>query len=143
MLRYIEQQTGAQDYHAISQEEILQQAKDVMSGDDVKVNASDFYLEHANSEDIMEDYRMKKNAAGLKKYHQDYTELMVENPTAGRRMMEEKGKYLEGYVLTTRYRNAINKIKKAMKEGRVEANQGMNEIRRLRKEYFDAMDDLK
>lgn len=143
LLKYIEQQTAAQDYNAISQEEMVQQAKDVINGEDVKVSANDFYLERATSEDVMEDYRMKKNAAGLKKYHQDYTELMMENPTAGRRMMEEKGKYLEGYAITTRARSAINKIKKAMKEGRVEADQGMKEIRKLRKEYFKAMDDLK
>ena len=143
LLKYIEQQTAAQDYNAISQEEMVQQAKDVINGEDVKVSANDFYLERATSEDVIEDYRMKKNAAGLKKYHQSYTELMMENPTAGRRMLEEKRKYLEGYAMTTKARGAINKIKKAMKEGRVEADQGMKEIRKLRKEYFKAMDDLK
>ena len=142
LLKYIEQQTGAQDYHAISQEELLQQAKDVIKGEDVKVDAGDFYLQQASSVDVMEDYRMKKNAAGLKKYHQDYTELMMENPSAGRRMFEEKRKYIEGYAITTRYRNAINKIKKAMKEGRVEADKGMKEIRKTRREYFDTLDKL-
>ena len=142
LLKYIEQQTAAQDYQAISQEELLQQAKDVIKGEDVKVNAGDFYLQQASSVDVMEDYRMKKNAAGLKKYHQDYTELMMENPSAGRRMFEEKRKYIEGYAITTRYRNTINKIKKAMKEGRVEADKGMKEIRKIRREYFDTLDKL-
>ena len=142
LLKYIEQQTAAQDYQAISQEELLQQAKDVIKGEDVKVNAGDFYLQQASSVDVMEDYLMKKNAAGLKKYHQDYTELMMENPSAGRRMFEEKRKYIEGYAITTRYRNAINKIKKAMKEGRVEADKGMKEIRKIRREYFDTLDKL-
>lgn len=142
LLRYIEQQTGAQDYHAINQEEMVQQAKDVMKGDDVKIEASDFYLERATGEDVMEDYRMKKTQAGLKKYHQDYTELMMENPAAGQRMLKEKRKYIEGYVLTTKYRSAINKIKKAMKEGRIETNKGMEEIRKMRREYFDTLDKL-
>ena len=143
LIRYIEQQIGAQDFNAISQEEMLQKAKDVINGESVSSAAEDVYIGLAQEDDVMEDYRMKKNAAGLKKYHQDYTELMMENPTAGRRMMEEKRKYLEGYAMTTKVRSAINKIKKAMKEGRVEADQGMKEIRRLRKEYFKAMDDLK
>lgn len=142
LLRYIEQQTGAQDYRAISQEEMLQMAKDVMNGEELKVESSDFYIENANSEDIMEDYRMKKVAAGLKKYHQDYTELMMENPEAGRRMLNEKRKFIEGYAVTNRYRGAINKIKKAMKDGRIEADRGMKEIRNLRKEFFKTMDDF-
>lgn len=142
LLRYIEQQTGAQDYRAISQEEMLQMAKDVINGEDVKVESSDFYIENATSEDIMEDYRMKKVAAGLKKYHQDYTELMMENPEAGRRMLNEKRKFIEGYAVTNRYRGAINKIKKAMKDGRIEADRGMKEIRNLRKEFFKTMDDF-
>ena len=142
LLRYIEQQTGAQDYQAISQEEMVQQAKDVINGNDVKVEASDYYLEHATGEDVMEDYRMKKTQAGLKKYHQDYTELMMENPAAGQRMLKEKRKFIEGYVMTSKYRNAINKVKKAMKDGRIEANKGMEEIRKIRREYFDNLDKL-
>ena len=142
LLRYIEQQTGAQDYQAISQEEMIQQAKDVINGNDVKVEASDYYLEHATGEDVMEDYRMKKTQAGLKKYHQDYTELMMENPAAGQRMLKEKRKFIEGYVMTSKYRNAINKVKKAMKDGRIEANKGMEEIRKIRREYFDNLDKL-
>lgn len=142
LLRYIEQQTGAQDYQAISQEEMVQQAKDVINGNDVKVEASDYYLEHATGEDVMEDYRMKKTQAGLKKYHQDYTELMMENPAAGQRMLKEKHKYIEGYVMTSKYRNAINKVKKAMKDGRIEANKGMEEIRKIRREYFENLDKL-
>ena len=142
LLRYIEQQTGAQDYQAISQEEMAQQAKDVINGNDVKVEASDYYLEHATSEDVMEDYRMKKTQTGLKKYHQDYTELMMENPAAGQRMLKEKRKFIEGYVMTSKYRNAINKVKKAMKDGRIEANKGMEEIRKIRREYFENLDKL-
>ena len=142
LLRYIEQQTGAQDYQAISQEEMVQQAKDVINGNDVKVEASDYYLEHATGEDVMEDYRMKKTQAGLKKYHQDYTELMMENPSAGQRMLKEKRKFIEGYVMTSKYRNAINKVKKAMKDGRIEANKGMEEIRKIRREYFENLDKL-
>ena len=141
-LRYIEQQTGAQDYQAISQEEMVQQAKDVMKGEDVKVDAHDFYLEYANAEDVMEEYRMKKIQAGLKKYHQDYTELMMENPEAGQRMLRDKQKYIQGYVLTTRVRGAINKVKRAMKAGRVEADQGLKKIRELTREYFDELDKL-
>ena len=142
LLRYIEQQTGAQDYQAISQEEMVQQAKDVINGNDVKVEASDYYLEHATSEDVMEDYRIKKTQAGLKKYHQDYTELMMENPAAGQRMLKEKRKFIEGYVMTSKYRNAINKVKKAMKDGRIEANKRMEEIRKIRREYFENLDKL-
>lgn len=142
LLRYIEQQTGAQDYQAISQEEMVQQAKDVINGNDVKVETSDYYLEHATGEDVMEDYRMKKTQAGLKKYHQDYTELMMENPSAGQRMLKEKRKFIEGYVMTSKYRNAINKVKKAMKDGRIEANKGMEEIRKIRREYFENLDKL-
>ena len=142
LLRYIEQQTGAQDYQAISQEEMVQQAKDVINGNDVKVEASDYYLEHATGEDVMEDYRMKKTQAGLKKYHQDYTELMMENPAAGQRMLKEKRKFIEGYVMTSKYRNAINKVKKAMKDGRIESNKGMEEIRKIRREYFENLDKL-
>ena len=142
LLRYIEQQTGAQDYQAISQEEMVQQTKDVINGNDVKVEASDYYLEHATGEDVMEDYRMKKTQAGLKKYHQDYTELMMENPSAGQRMLKEKRKFIEGYVMTSKYRNAINKVKKAMKDGRIEANKGMEEIRKIRREYFENLDKL-
>lgn len=142
LLRYIEQQTGAQDYQAISQEEMVQQANDVINGNDVKVEASDYYLEHATGEDVMEDYRMKKTQAGLKKYHQDYTELMMENPSAGQRMLKEKRKFIEGYVMTSKYRNAINKVKKAMKDGRIEANKGMEEIRKIRREYFENLDKL-
>lgn len=142
LLRYIEQQTGAQDYQAISQEEMVQQTKDVINGNDVKVEASDYYLEHATGEDVMEDYRMKKTQAGLKKYHQDYTELMMENPSADQRMLKEKRKFIEGYVMTSKYRNAINKVKKAMKDGRIEANKGMEEIRKIRREYFENLDKL-
>lgn len=142
LLRYIEQQMGAQDYRAISQEEMIQTAKDMINGEDVKVESSDFYIENATSEDAVEDIRMKEVAAGLKKYHQDYTELMMENPEAGRRMLNEKRKFIEGYAVTNRYRGAINKIKKAMKDGRIEADRGMKEIRNLRKEFFKTMDDF-
>ena len=85
---------------------------------------------------------MKKTQAGLKKYHQDYTELMMENPSAGQRMLKEKRKFIEGYVMTSKYRNAINKVKKAMKDGRIEANKGMEEIRKIRREYFENLDKL-
>jgi len=141
-LRYMEQQIGAQDYHPIGQEEILQEAKDVISGEPVTTKGSEYYLEHATSEDVLEDYRMKKNAAGLKKYYQDYTELMTTQPEAGRRMLDEKRKFIEGYVLTTKSRTAINRVKKAMLDGRIETEQGMKEIRRLRKEYFSRMDEM-
>mgnify|MGYP003316698790 CR=1 FL=1 len=91
---------------------------------------------------LMEDYRMKKNAAGLKKYYQDYTELVTSQPEAGRRMLEEKRKFIEGYMLTTKTRTAINRVKKAMLNGRIEADAGMQEIRRLRREYFERMDEM-
>ena len=141
-LRYMEQQIGAQDYHPIGQEEILQEAKDVISGEPITTKGSEYYLEHATSEDVLEDYRMKKNAAGLKKYYQDYTELVTSQPEAGRRMLEEKRKFIEGYMLTTKTRTAINRVKKAMLNGRIEADAGMQEIRRLRREYFERMDEM-
>lgn len=141
-LRYMEQQMGAQDFQTISEEELLQKAKEVVSGESKGESGQDAYLEHATSEDVMEDYRMKKNAAGLKKYYQDYTELVTSQPEAGRRMLEEKRKFIEGYMLTTKTRTAINRVKKAMKDGRIEADAGMQEIRRLRREYFERMDEM-
>ena len=44
--------------------------------------------------------------------------------------------------MTSKYRNAINKVKKAMKDGRIEANKGMEEIRKIIREYFENLDKL-
>lgn len=143
LLRYIEQQVGAQDFNAISQEEMVNKAKDFLNGEMVDVTASDIYLEYATSEDVLEDYRMKKNAAGLKKYYQDYVELGNKDAAAAARMLQDKRKFIEGYSVTTRYRNAMNKLKKALSDDRnQDKGRTLNDIRRLRKEYFDKMQQL-
>lgn len=142
LLKYMKEQIYAQDYEQVSREEIVQRAKEVINGENVKTDAYDFYLMQADESDVAEDIRMEKTQAGLKKYHQDYTELMMENPAAGQRMLKEKRKFIEGYVMTSKYRNAINKVKKAMKDGRIESNKGMEEIRKIRREYFENLDKL-
>lgn len=142
LLRYMEQQIGAQDYRAISQEELLQQAIDLINGEMPDPSASDRYLESSSSDDFIEDYRMKKNAAGLKKYYQDYTGLAAEDPEAAKLMYAEKRKYIEGYVVTTKYRSAINKLKKALTREGADSVLILKEIRKLRKEYFDTMDSM-
>lgn len=142
LLRYIEQQIGAQDFQAISQEELLQQAIDMRNGEMPEANANERYLRLSNSEDVAEDYRMKKNAAGLKKYYQDYAGLAAENKEAAERMLQEKRMYIEGYVVTTKYRSAINKLKKALTREGADEQTILKEIRTLRKEYFDTMDGM-
>ena len=142
LLRYMEQQIGAQDYRAISQEEMLQQATDLRNGENPEVKSNDRYLELSTSVDVTEDYRMKMNAAGLKKYYQDYTGLAAEDPESAKRMYQQKRKYIEGYAVTTKYRSAINKLKKALTREGVDEDKIIKEIRKLRKEYFDTMDRM-
>ena len=142
LLRYMEQQIGAQDYRAISQEEMLQQATELRNGEKPEVKSNDRYLELSTSVDVTEDYRMKMNAAGLKKYYQDYTGLAAEDPESAKRMYQEKRKYIEGYAVTTKYRSAINKLKKALTREGVDEDKIIKEIRKLRKEYFDTMDRM-
>lgn len=140
LLRYIEQQMGAQDYHAISQEEILQQAKDFVYGELPNASANDNYTALITSEDIAEDYRLKKNAAGLKPYYRDYAELAGSNPEAAERMLREKGRFIQGYRITTAYRSRLSKLKKKLEKE--QDSKVMDEIRKLRKAYFDEMDKL-
>lgn len=80
---------------------------------------SDRYIEQATSEDITEDFRMKKNATGLKAYYQDYAELAGSNPDAAKRMLTEKGKFIQGYRLTTTFRSRINKLKRCWEKIRM------------------------
>lgn len=141
LFRYMEQQLGAQDYRAISQEEMIRQAQDIVNGEAVDASVSDRYLSVATSEDIAEDYRVKKNAAGMKPYYQDYAELAGSNPDAAKRMMDDKGKYIQGYRTTNAYRSRINRMKKMLGKGN--DSKVMDEIRKLRKEYFAEMDRMK
>ena len=138
--RYIEQQLGAQDYHSISQEELVQQARDLIDGTAINPTDNERYLRLSTSQDITEDYRMKKNAAGLKVYYQDYTALQETNPVAAARMLREKAKFIEGYHLTTRYRSALNRLKSTLGQGK--DSEIMKKIRALRQEYFQEMDNL-
>lgn len=140
LLRYMEQQLGAQDYYAISQEEIVKKAQDIINGEMPDTSNSDRYIEQATSEDITEDFRMKKNATGLKAYYQDYAELAGSNPDAAKRMLTEKGKFIQGYRLTTTFRSRINKLKKML--GKDQDEKIMSEIRKTRKKYFEEMDKL-
>ena len=47
----MEQQLGAQDYYAISQEEIVKKAQDIINGEMPDTSNSDRYIEQATSED--------------------------------------------------------------------------------------------
>jgi hypothetical protein len=140
--RYMEQQTGAQDYHAISQAEMVEQAREVLNGEDIKSQGDDGYVKLSTAEDILEDYRLKKTLAGLKRYEDSYREALQNDAAAAERMLDQQRMYIEGYQLTSRYRSAINRLKKAVGQEGVNDKETLEEIRRLRKEWADEMEEL-
>jgi hypothetical protein len=140
--RYIEQQTGAQDYHAVSQAEMVEKAREVLNGENVKETGEEAYLKRASSEDVMQDYRLKKTLAGLKKYQDNFNAAQQSDPEAAQRMYAEKQMYLQGYKLTARYRSAINRLKKTLGKDGLDDEATMKEIRRLRSEWSRQMEDL-
>jgi hypothetical protein len=140
--QFIEKQTGTQDYHAISQAEMVEKAREVLQGEDVKATGDESYLQRARSEDVMEDYRLKKTLAGLKRYHDTYREAQQNDPEAARRLYEQQRMYIDGYQLTSRYRSAINRLKKTLGKNGSDDEAIMKEIRRLRSEWRGQMDEL-
>ena len=139
-LKYIEQQMGAQDYEQITRDEMIEQAQEVINGTRPTKVENQRYIEQSSSDDVMQDYRLKKTISGLKKYYTDYTELLSVDAEAARRMLTDKRIYIQGYQLATKYRTALTKLKKQMGHGRdVEI---MAEIRRLRSECFEKLGEL-
>lgn len=139
-LKYIEQQMGAQDFEQIERDELIEQAQEVMTGTRPTKVENQRYVEFSNSDDVLQDYRLKKTISGLKKYYTDYTELASSDVEAAKRMLREKRMYIEGYQLATKYRTAITKLKKRMGHG--EDPEIMKEIRRVRQECFDRLGAL-
>jgi hypothetical protein len=141
--RYIEQQLGAQDYHAISQAEMVERAKEVINGEEqVTTKADDRYVGLSTSEDVMEDYRLSKTLAGLKRYNDSFTALQQTDPAAAQRMAEEKRKFLEGYEITSKARSAITRLKRELGKPGVDGQEVMDEIRQTRADWRSAMDDI-
>jgi hypothetical protein len=140
--RYIEQQTGAQDYHAVSQAEMVEKAREVINGEDVKAQNDDAYMNQCTAEDILQDYRLKKTMAGLKQYQDRYKEAQQNDPEAAQRMYSEKQMYLQGYNLTTRYRSAINRLKKTLGQKGGDDKATMEQIRNLRQTWNEQMEAL-
>jgi hypothetical protein len=141
--RYIEQQLGAQDYHAISQAEMVERAKEVINGEEqVSTKADDRYVGLSTSEDVMEDYRLRKTLAGLKRYNDSFTALQQTDPAAAQRMADEKRKFLEGYEITSKARSAISRLKRELGKPGVDEQEVMKEIRQTRADWRSAMDDI-
>jgi hypothetical protein len=142
--RYIEQQLGAQDYHAISQAEMVEKAKEIINGEEqATTKADDRYIGLSTSNDVMEDYRLRKTLAGLKKYHDDFTSLQQDNPEAAQRMAKEKGKFLRGYEMTVKARSAMSRMKRSLGQPNVDDEKVMDNIRQLREQWKEAMDNMK
>ena len=139
LVRYIEQQVGAQDFEQVEREEVLNRALDILAGDGVDNKSNDIYVGLMSGEDVLEDYRMKKTIAGLKPYYDDYKSLVTEDADAARRMYNEKKRYIEGYQKAIRYRNAISKLKKTLGKGKDDGV--MDKIRDLRKKMFQSLDE--
>ena len=59
---------------------------------------------------------------------------------AVKRMLTEKGKFIQDYQLTNTFRSCINKLKKML--GKDQDEKIMSEIRKTRKKYFEEMDKL-
>lgn len=137
LLRYVEQQLGAQDFVQVERDEIVNRALDILSGSDEDVKASDAYMRVMTGNDLLEDYRMKKAISGLKRYYDDYKSLNGEDKEAAQRMYSEKKRYIDGYMIATRYRSAISRLKKGLGKGDDEAV--MRKIRELRKELFEKL----
>lgn len=137
LLRYVEQQLGAQDFVQVERDEIVNRALDILSGSDEDVKASDAYMRVMTGNDLLEDYRMKKAISGLKRYYDDYKSLNGEDKDAAQRMYREKKRYIDGYMIATRYRSAISRLKKGLGKGDDEAV--MRKIRELRKELFEKL----
>lgn len=137
LLRYVEQQLGAQDFVQVERDEIVNRALDILSGSDEDVKASDAYMRVMTGNDLLEDYRMKKAISGLKRYYDDYKSLNGEDKDAAQRMYSEKKRYIDGYMIATRYRSAISRLKKGLGKGDDEAV--MRKIRELRKELFEKL----
>jgi hypothetical protein len=142
--RYIEQQLGAQDYHAISQAEMVEKAKEIINGEEqATTKADDRYIGLSTSNDVMEDYRLRKTLAGLKKYHDDFTALQQDDPEAAQRMAKEKGKFLRGYKMTVKARSAMSRMKRSLGQPNVDDEKVMDNIRQLREQWKEAMDNMK
>jgi hypothetical protein len=108
----------------------------------VKETGEEAYLKRASSEDVMQDYRLKKTLAGLKKYQDNFNAAQQSDPEVAQRMYAEKQMYLQGYKLTARYRSAINRLKKTLGKDGLDDEATMKEIRRLRSEWSRQMEDL-
>lgn len=70
------------------------------------------------------------------------TEALQNDAAAAERMLDQQRMYIEGYQLTSRYRSAINRLKKAVGQEGVNDKETLEEIRRLRKEWADEMEEL-
>jgi hypothetical protein len=140
--RYIEQQTGAQDYTTISQAEMVEKAREVINGEDLKAKNDDNYIRQSTAEDILEDYRMQKTLAGLKRYHDTFREAQKNDPEAAQRMYDQQRMYIDGYLLTTRYRSALGRLKGTVGKQGADDRKTLEEIRRLRKEWSQQMEEL-
>jgi hypothetical protein len=112
------------------------------SSEEIDKKSGNAYDNLSTGEDIMEDYRLKKTLAGLKKYHDSFTEARKNDPEAAARMYEQQKKYIEGYQVTARYRMALNRLKKAMGQPGADQKALMEQIRSLRREWRETLDDM-
>jgi hypothetical protein len=85
---------------------------------------------------------MQKTLAGLKRYHDTFREAQKNDPEAAQRMYDQQRMYIDGYLLTTRYRSALGRLKGTVGKQGADDRKTLEEIRRLRKEWSQQMEEL-
>ena len=134
--RYIEQQIGAQDFVQIEKAEMMNMAQDLLEGK-VDNAAEAGYDAYTKSSDVVEDYRLKKAIAGLRKWDDALTMYVNEgNDEARDSLLRARGKEIETYHRLMGARSEMNKAKRAIKYSE-NPEEIMEVIRRIRKDALE------
>jgi hypothetical protein len=107
-----------------------------------KAKSEKAYDELATAEDLTEDYRMQNTLSNLKRYYDAFVEMQKSDPEEAQRMYERQRERLDGYRTTSIYRSALNRLKKVLGKQGVDDRKTLEEIRRLRKEWSQQMEEL-
>jgi hypothetical protein len=137
LANYIKKQMSAQDYEEITKEEMREKAYLAINGGVSDKNIK-LYDKLRNSNDVIEDWRITKGKAGLKKYVDDLKALKEETDDAEliAKYVADNAKYLNQYKQLDKVQGVITSLKKRLGEGK--DAEVMAQIREVRKKAFTA-----
>jgi hypothetical protein len=137
---YIKKQMSAQDFDQISREEISEKIKSYIAG--VGEEKENLYMQYVNQEDLVEDFRITKGKAGLKKYVDKANELKEAKAlTEYAEYVSNHTQELNKYKQLTYIQGEISELKRRLGEGN--DAEVMAKIRELRKKAFEAQGESK